>query len=301
MNSLNFLKKHKERFEGEVDRYLLGLREKTKLTEACEYIISSGGKRFRPIIVILIAEALGKGYNVFPSALAVEFFHTASLIADDLPCMDNEIERRSKPALHLAFNESVALLASYTFISSGYEMLAKNTHLLIEEHGIERSCANELCVLALREISKVAGISGATGGQFLDLFPPDSSTETIFKIIKLKTASLFEIAFVLGWLFGGGEIDKTEEIKKVAYHFGLAFQIADDIIDYEQDKKEGKKMNIALSLGAKEAALFFKNEIKDFEKKMKQLKILTTSFQNICLLLRKSVAINAPKPPKRLL
>lgn len=286
---LDFLDRYKQRFEAGVKLYLQDMGERSNLTDACAYIISSGGKRFRPIIVMLIAEALGHGYDVLPSALSVEFFHTASLIADDLPCMDDETERRCKPALHLVFEESVALLASYTFISSGYEMLSQNTQLLIKEHKVEKNRANELCVLALAEISRVAGIKGATGGQFLDLFPPDALTQTILKIIGLKTETLFQIAFVLGWLFGGGEIERLNDIKECAHHFGMAFQIADDIADFDQDSQSGNKINIALSLGIKEAKRLFNEEIASFQKKMDRLKIFTDPFQHICKLLQRSV------------
>ena len=125
--SLSFLKKQKESFEKFLKEFIeVRFEEKTELTKACEYSLTNGGKRIRPVMVMMIAEALKKGFNVFPVALSVEFFHTASLIADDLPSMDNEVERRSKPALHLVFGESVALLASYSLIAAAYEMIAEN-------------------------------------------------------------------------------------------------------------------------------------------------------------------------------
>jgi len=86
---------HLDRIEQEIARSILSFGEKTKLRDACEYALTNGGKRFRPLIVLLIAEGLGKGLNVSEAALSVEFFHTASLIADDLPCMDNDDERRA--------------------------------------------------------------------------------------------------------------------------------------------------------------------------------------------------------------
>lgn len=286
---LLFLKRYKDRFEKEVSLYLKSIGEKTKLTEACSYVMTNAGKRFRPIIVMLLSEALGKGFDVMPSALAVEFFHTASLIADDLPCMDDESERRCKPALHLAFPESVALLASYTFISAGYEMLEKNSSLLISQNKLDRNVANELCVLSLKEISKVAGILGATGGQFLDLFPPDNSASTIFKIIEQKTVSLFEISFVLGWIFGGGDVNEISKVKDCAHHFGMAFQIADDINDLDQDIANGNQINIVRALGEKSAFSLFNKELSLFKTKMDQLNILTDPFIRICDLLESSI------------
>lgn len=291
MRNFLFLKKYKDQIEKEIEIFLESMVEKNKLSDACRYIISNGGKRFRPIIVMLLSEALGKNFDVIPSALSVEFFHTASLIADDLPCMDDELERRCKPALHLAFDESIALLASYTFISAGYEMLAINAERLVLQKKMEKEGANELCVLALKEISKVAGICGATNGQFLDLFPPDNSIETVFKIIKQKTVSLFEISFVLGWLFGGGKLEKLDLIKNCANHFGMAFQIADDINDFSQDGKNQCELNIVKVLGEKKAFNLFVNELNDFRKKMDQLNILTGPLLRICDLLESSVNI----------
>ena len=116
----------RDKIEKEIARSILSFGEKTKLRDACEYALLSGGKRLRPIIVMMVADGLGHDLDVAPAALAVEFLHTASLVADDLPCMDNDDERREKPSLHKAYGESVALLASYSLIFAGYEKLHEN-------------------------------------------------------------------------------------------------------------------------------------------------------------------------------
>jgi len=118
-------KKYRERIEVEIENMISQMGDKTALRDACEYALKSGGKRLRPLFVLMISDALGNGLDAIQAALSVEFFHTSSLIADDLPCMDNDDERRSRPSLHRAFEESVALLASYTFIASGYEGFIK--------------------------------------------------------------------------------------------------------------------------------------------------------------------------------
>jgi len=117
--------KYFRHFEKALKKSIPSFGVKNQLRDAVEYSLFSGGKRLRPIIVLMVGEALKKGFDVTYSALSVEFFHTASLIADDLPSMDNDTQRRDKPTLHKAFPESVAILASYTLISSGYEMLFK--------------------------------------------------------------------------------------------------------------------------------------------------------------------------------
>src|SRR5690349_2210675 len=97
-----------------------------KLKEAIHYALTQKGKRLRPILVLLVAKALDPSKNVMKAALATEYFHTASLLADDLPCMDNEEERRGTPSTHVLYGESVAILASYALIAAGYQSIVEN-------------------------------------------------------------------------------------------------------------------------------------------------------------------------------
>ncbi len=224
---------------------------------AVEYALQSGGKRFRPLIVLSVAESL----DAMPAAMCVEYFHTASLIADDLPCMDDDDLRRGKPSLHRAFNETTALLSSYALICAAFEKLHENTQVLTERLGDQQ--ADRVGMIALKQASKAAGIEGATGGQFLDLFPPGGDLDTLMEILKLKTVTLFETAFVLGWLFGGKSVDKLDCVRKAAHHFGLAFQIGDDLADLNQDKPGSA--NVAIELGVDKAELLFLDELKGFD------------------------------------
>lgn len=256
------------------------LGRKSKLRDACEYALLNGGKRFRPALVLMIAKALGSRTDATQAALAIEYFHTASLIADDLPCMDDDDFRREKPSTHKVFGESIALLASYALISAGYECLAKNSKT-------SPSNGDLICRLALENATYNTGLLGATGGQFLDLFPPDLSLETLRDIIHKKTVSLFEISFVFGWLFGGGNLDQINDVKKAASHFGMAFQIADDLGDVAQDIKNQRKVNFALVFGPENALDMFRSEIDAFAKMIVSLKINTQEFQAIIALLTK--------------
>jgi len=267
---------------------ILNMGGKTNLRDALEYSLLNGGKRFRPIIVLLIAKTLNKNFSAINAALACEFFHTASLIADDLPCMDDEKFRREKKALHLKFNESIAILASYALISSGYELIYKNAKAL--EKNIPSDKCNEICMLAIESVSKYAGIHGATGGQYLDLFPSDTSLDTIIEIIHKKTISLFEISFVLGWLYGGGDLNKLDLIKKCAYHFGMAFQIADDIKDYVEDLQKNKNINIAIAIGIKKAKNMFLEEIKKTKDLLKTLNLYSAEFFTLINILEKKIS-----------
>lgn len=253
---------YKLKIERAIEDNLHTLCSETVLREACQYAVLNGGKRFRPALVLMIAETLGLNRDVMHVALAVEYFHTASLIADDLPCMDNDDMRRNKPSVHKVYGEAVALLSSYVLISAGYERLAKAAeHLKLS--GVDNS--DRLCVLALQNVSSNTGIQGTTGGQFLDMYSLNYSLVAVEEVIYRKTVSLFEISFVLGWLFGGGNIDQIEQVKKAAYHFGMAFQIADDYDDAEEDAMNKRLMNMVSVVGEEKGKNLFLEQIEAFQ------------------------------------
>lgn len=250
-----------------------------RLTDACHYALTSGGKRFRPAIVHMVAEALGKNKIVSEAALAVEYFHTASLIADDLPCMDNDDLRRGRPSLHKEFGEDVALLASYALISEGYAAIGRN--------GVDLEKKENLA-LALESATRNTGALGATGGQYLDLYPPNFDKKTVLEVLEKKTVTLFELAFVLGWLFGGGEALKLDRVKKAAYHFGMAFQIADDLDDHQQDEARGNSANLAVVLGFEATKQQLLEEAAGFRSEIKALELDKSELANIIDLLVKT-------------
>lgn len=259
------------------------LGPKSPLRDACAYALTAGGKRIRPAIVLMTAKSLGFGIDVTFAALAIEYFHTASLVADDLPAMDDDDERRNKPSTHKVFGESTALLTSYALISAGYLGLAKNME------ATQHQGFNKLIYPTILENAAYnTGLHGATGGQFLDLSPPNLDLPTLKEIIHKKTSSLFEISFVTGWLFGGGDINALPLVKKAASHFGLAFQIADDLDDKSQDKINGSQVNLANVCGQKAAREMFHVEHSRFIQTTQQLGLTTPEYQELALLLRGS-------------
>lgn len=278
MSFAKILTPYKLKFEKSLKEYIPSLGEKSQLRDACEYALLSDGKRFRPALVYMMQEALGSKADVTKAAFAVEFFHTASLIADDLPCMDNDDERRNRPATHKVFGETTALLATYALIAAGYECLAKNA----QELG---PAGDRVCTLALENAAYNTGLLGATGGQFLDVYPPDLSVATLRDILHKKTVSLFEISFMLGWLYGGGDIGLCDKVKKAASHFGMAFQIADDFDDIEQDKKNGRQVNMALVCGEASARKMFRDEVIAFKETLKELNLSHSHLQSLIDLL----------------
>jgi geranylgeranyl diphosphate synthase, type II len=286
MSNFYFLR---DQIEQEIARSIASLGEKTKLRDACEYALTNGGKRFRPLIVYLVAEALGHGLNVSEAALSVEFFHTASLIVDDLPCMDNDDERREKPSAHKIYGETIALLASYALITAAFGKIQRNAELMRAAGVPFAAVADRVVVLALENAAHCSGITGATGGQFYDMFPPPFSLDGLKQIIYKKTVTLFEVAFVFGWLFGGGDIAQLQRVRKTAYHFGMAFQIADDLNDVDQDEKMDREVNLAKFIGRERAHAVFEEEMRAFDSSLRELKLDTPSFLKMQQMLRSYV------------
>lgn len=288
-NSLFFqiLAPYQQAIESRLLQIIPDLSKKNSLRDACEYILINSGKRFRPCLVLLITKALKSCLDVSKVALAVEFFHTASLVADDLPCMDNDDLRRNKPSLHKKYGESTALLVSYALIAAGYEFLASNARTLQLSKLPYSVHSDRICVLALENATYNTGLLGATGGQFLDINPPRPLDINSFKeIIRLKTVSLFEISFVLGWLYGGGNLSQLDIVKKIAYHFGMAFQMADDFEDFKQDVQNSKIVNIVAVCGLEQAFILLQAELDNFEETLKQLQLEIPELKKIAFLLK---------------
>lgn len=267
------LKKYQEKVEQGINESISKMGPKSPLRDACEYALRNGGKRFRPAIVLMVAEAIGKGACVMQAALATEYFHTASLIADDLPCMDDDDTRRGCPALHKKYNEPVALLASYNLISEGYGAIARNGKVIGKSGLGFAHEADHRCSLAIENVSYNTSLLGVVGGQFADLFPPDLSLSTILEIIHQKTGSLFEVSFVLGWLFGGGAIERLPQVKALARHFGAAFQIADDLDDREQDVANERKVNVSNLFGVDRAVALLQEHAQGYQRILGELHI----------------------------
>jgi geranylgeranyl diphosphate synthase type II len=179
-------------------------------------------------------------------------------------------------------------------MTAGFSRIHQNAEVLKNSSSAFSVSSDAICVLALSTATHCAGILGATGGQFLDLFPPDHSLETAKKIILQKTGALFEIAFVFGWLFGGGERHQLDLVKKLAHHFGYAFQIADDLQDIAQDKKETFKLSVAYILGPEKALQTFQRELSSCCECLKCLGILTPSFEHIIEMLSQYAQIKSP-------
>ena len=213
-----------------------------EITEAMKYSLLAGGKRLRPVLCMAGAEAVGgKGEDVMPVACALELIHTFSLIHDDLPVMDDDDTRRGKPTNHKVFGEAVALLAGDGLLIEAFKIMASlNSSTCISPEKL-------LAVMGL--IARAAGYQGMVGGQVVDIRSEGVEVDlsTVEFIHKHKTGALITASVVSGAMLCNTDNTQIRKITSYGNNIGLAFQVADDILDIEGDsnllgKKAGADM-----------------------------------------------------------
>lgn len=204
------------------------------LHAAMRHLLWPGGKRLRPALAMAAAEAVGGDpERAVPIAAAVELVHTYSLIHDDLPCMDDDVERRGRPTVHVAFGEATAVLAGDALLALAFEAAAS----ACAASGSERALA------AVADLARAAGAAGLVGGQVDDLASgaapsgdaSDAALEHALSVHARKSAALFEAAIVGGARLAGAEPEVLERLRRFALDVGIAFQIADDRLDADDD------------------------------------------------------------------
>lgn len=207
-----------------------------KTIEAMKYTTCLGGKRLRGILCLESCKLVSDDYfPALPSACALEMLHAQSLIHDDLPSMDNDDLRRGKPSNHKVYGEACAILAGDALISLGIQTIIDKTPKTIELEKILKS---------VREYSISAGIYGIVGGQTADIEAEKSSlnlreNEDFLEYIqKYKTGALFISSCKIGGIIGGADKNKLQILEEFAKNFGIAFQMADDILDVVSTTKE---------------------------------------------------------------
>jgi len=201
--------------------------------EAARYSLFAGGKRLRPILCMAAAEVVGsEPESVLPAACALELIHTYSLIHDDLPAMDNDDFRRGRPTCHKAYGEAMAILAGDALLTEAFGLVAR--------FGLNYSPAAGSAATVLRVVeilARASGYQGMIGGQVIDLEAEQSEVdlETLEAMHRHKTGALICGALEIGALLGGGDAEQTQSLVRFGRHFGLAFQITDDLLDVEGD------------------------------------------------------------------
>ena len=193
-----------------------------ELVEAIRYAALAPGKRVRPYLVVRCCELVGGSMaSAWPAAAAVECIHAFSLVHDDLPAMDDDDLRRGQPTTHKRFGEATAILTGDALAILAFELLSRHVD------------DDRASVRMIRELATAAGARGMTGGQAADIAGQreDASLERTRYIHERKTASLFAASCRVGAIAGAAEAGSVDSLGKFGLHLGLAFQIADDLLD----------------------------------------------------------------------
>jgi farnesyl diphosphate synthase len=199
-----------------------------RLGEAMRYAVLDGGKRLRPLLVLGAAEAVaGHPEAALRAGCAVELIHAYSLVHDDMPCMDNDILRRGKPTVHVAYGEATALLAGDALQALAFELLAP------ADAGIPDSTQARLC----RLLAQAAGHAGMAGGQAIDLAAVGCalSEDELRQMHRLKTGALLQASVMMGAACGEPSTQAARGLETYGRALGLAFQVVDDILDVTAD------------------------------------------------------------------
>lgn len=202
---------------------LVRQKQELRLEKAIQNCMLSGGKRLRPVLTLVAAESLGVSVErALRPACAIEMIHTASLVLDDLPCMDDAKMRRGAPACHLAFGEDIAILAAVTLITEAFQVVAGSPTLVDAEKV-------QICSI----ISDTLGVHGLAAGQERDLRDMTACTDiTEVKAMEHnKTCALFVTCVRIAGVLGGLTDTAAASLWKFGKHLGFAFQIFDDLLD----------------------------------------------------------------------
>jgi len=230
-----YLKEQCQRVDAALDLYLPKETELPhSLHKAMRYSVFAGGKRVRPVLMLAACQAVGGDMeNTIPAACALEMIHTYSLIHDDLPAMDDDDFRRGNPTNHKVFGEAIAILAGDALLTEAFKLLSDPA--LIPNVSLEARLS------VIREIAFCSGSYGMVGGQVVDMESegkPDMDLPTVQYIHTHKTGALIKAAVVAGALLGGADAERLASITRYGEAAGLAFQIADDILDIEGTTEE---------------------------------------------------------------
>lgn len=276
MDLKRYLDVKKKIVETAMDRYLPS--EKTEprtIHRAMRYSVFAGGKRLRPVLAIGSFEMVnGKGKSILPAACALEFLHTYSLIHDDLPCMDDDDLRRGKRTLHKVFGEGMAVLAGDALHALAFEILLKTKNPQVIE-----------------EVVKSIGTKGMIGGQVADLEAEGKKVgaSQVEYIHSHKTGALIKASIRVGAMLGGADRKKVNALARYGEKIGLAFQIADDILDLEgkeeiigkQTGADAEKATYPKAVGLKKSKKIARELVESAKKDLKIFGEKRTAFEKL--------------------
>ena len=197
-------------------------REPRRLHAAMRYAVLNGGKRVRPLLVYAAGEFGGAAESMLdPIAASIEFVHAYSLVHDDLPCMDDDVLRRGKPTVHVAFDEATAMLTGDALQAEAFRVLAS------------APLAAETTVTLIRDLAQASGTQGMCGGQAIDLAAVGRSMTAaeLETMHRMKTGALLRASVTMGAAAGRISANEWAALERYADAIGLAFQVVDDLLD----------------------------------------------------------------------
>jgi geranylgeranyl diphosphate synthase, type II len=276
-----------------------------RIREILEHSLE-GGKRIRPIICLLVFKKfiknIPKDDSLINIALLPEIIHNISLIIDDLPCMDNDNYRRNKGTTHFKYGILPSYITIVKLINNIFFEFKNFIDFNKRFNFRNRHGKLEVCVFKdffTNLITKQ--LTTLIEGQYYDLqfLNVNVDIEILYRINSKKTAPLFSLSFILGYLMITHynkdfilESSILEDLKNLGELFGFIFQLNDDILDRDQDSKEGKCLNISLHLGYDESLKVFDEKCRKFETYLKKVGLLNENFKEIIMLLKKRLVNN---------
>lgn len=228
----SYLQERLQLVEAALDRYLPQSHTlPATLHDSMRYSVFAGGKRIRPILMLAACEAVGGDlHKVLPAACAIEMIHSYSLIHDDLPAMDDDDFRRGNPTNHKVYGEAVAILAGDGLLTEAF--------VLLSNPDLSKDLSPQVRSEVIHLLAKSAGSRGMVGGQVVDMESEGKEIDlpTLEYIHTHKTGALIQAAIECGAVIGGATDDQREALVKYGQAAGLAFQVADDILDIVADQ-----------------------------------------------------------------
>lgn len=238
----NYLKTKRELVDLSIEYHLNKLKYPSVIAEGMRYSVLNGGKRLRPILLLMVLELFNKKIDLgLPIAVAIEMIHSYSLVHDDLPALDNDDYRRGKLTTHKKFGEAEAILIGDALLTHSFSVVTDET----------KGVASDKLVRIIGMISRYAGINGMIGGQTVDIESEKKkvSLETLKYIHENKTGKLIKLPIEIGAIISDATEEEYKALERYANGIGLAFQIKDDILDIEGDfEKIGKPIGSDLEL-----------------------------------------------------
>jgi geranylgeranyl diphosphate synthase type II len=226
----SYLTARRQSIELALDRWLPSTEARpAQLHESIRYSVLAPGKRLRPTLVLAGAEAVGgSAGDVMLTACALECIHAFSLIHDDLPCMDNDDYRRGRLTNHKVYGDALALLAGDALLALAFQLVAENV----------ATAPADRVLPTLRLIAEASGTWGMVGGQVVDMESQgrEVTPDTLHYIHAHKTGALLTVSVLAGAMLAGATPEQIDPLRKYGSHIGLAFQIADDILDVTGDE-----------------------------------------------------------------